>query len=136
MTNSKRHWRNIWTKLKKIHAWYLVIGFVCTSILSAVALRQNNLNALHLRDVVIQTDQDNGDVEARLHDLRTYIYSHMNAQLSTGPNAIRPPIQLKYRYERLLAAEKARVSAINTAVYAQAQTICEQLSPHGISGAG
>jgi hypothetical protein len=101
-----------------------------------MALRHNNLTAIYLRDQVIQADKQNGDVEGALKNLRVYTYSHMNAGLSVGPNSDQPPIQLKYRYERLVAAEKKRVSTINATVYSQAQTTCEKLFPHGISGGG
>jgi hypothetical protein len=50
----------------------------------------------------------------------------MNASLDTGPGGIYPPIQLKYQYQRLVQAEKARVDAANSKLYTEAQNYCEQ----------
>jgi hypothetical protein len=104
--------------------------------MSVFGLRSNNLAALSLRDNVLKVDQQNGDVETALRQLRIYVYAHMNTDLTSGPNAIKPPIQLKYRYDRLVAIEKDRVSSVNAKVYNDAQTTCEQLFPHGLSGGG
>lgn len=98
------------------------------------ALRQNNLNALRLRDKVLKVDEQNGDVEAALRELRVYMYSHMNTSLSS-PGGVYPPIQLKYRYERLVEAGLAKTSATNT-VYADAQKYCETTEPESFYGAG
>ncbi len=101
-----------------------------------MALRHNNFTALYLRDQVNIADQNNADVEGALRTLRQYVYSHMNTDLASGPNAIKPPVQLKYRYDRLVATEKARVSAINATVYTEAQKTCEAQFPSGLSGRG
>ncbi|HSX45081.1 MAG TPA: hypothetical protein VLF39_03180 [Candidatus Saccharimonadales bacterium] len=135
MTRSRRP-HSIWAKLKQISIGYLVLGFIVCFAVTVMALRHNNLTAIYLRNQVIQVDKQNGDVAAALNNLRVYIYSHMNAQLSVGSNTDQPPIQLKYSYERLVAQEKNRVSTVNSAVYSQAQTQCEKLFPHNISGGG
>lgn len=93
--------------------------------LSAYTLRNNNLNAIKLRDELLAVDKANGDVETSLRNLRSYIYSHMNTNLSSGTN-LQFPVQLKYRYERLVAAEKARADEVNKKIYADAQSYCEQ----------
>lgn len=105
-------------------------------IVGVIALRQNNLTAIELRDNVLRVDQENGDVEAALRQLRSHVYKHMNSDLSGGTNNIAQPIQLKYRYERLVTAEKQRVSAENTKIYNDAQQVCERLNPTGLSGRG
>lgn len=128
--------RTAWAKVRAISSWYFVIGLLIFGITTIVALRHNNLTALKLRDHVYQVDKGNGDVEAALRQLREYVYGHMNTNLSSGPNAIKPPIQLKYRYDRLVAAEKARVNAANAKVYTDAQNYCEQAVPQGLSGRG
>lgn len=102
----------------------LGIAFLC--------LRQNNLEALRLRDVVLQADKDNGDVESALQELRTYMGEHMNTGLANGPNAVHPPIQLKYTYERLSAASSA--TAQSGDVYSEAQAFCEASGSQGFSG--
>lgn len=77
---------------------------------------------IRLREVVYVADKENGDVEKALSDLRKYIHSHMNTDPSSGGNAIKPPIQLKYRYERLVAAQQAKTSE---QIYTEAQKFCE-----------
>jgi hypothetical protein len=89
---------------------------------------------IRLRDAVYQADEKNGDVETSLRHLREHVYAHMNTDLAGGANAIRPPIQLKHRYERLVAAEKAKVSTDNSRIYSDAQVDCERRFPQGLSG--
>jgi hypothetical protein len=134
--SQKRKLHHQLVRLRRLKAVYLVIGIVFFLGIGLYSLRQNNLTALRLRDKVLQVDEQNGDVEAALKDLRRYIYSHMNTDLASGPSAIKPPIQLKYRYERLLAAEKDRVSKQNEKMYTEAQAECEKRFPKGLSGSG
>ena len=122
---SKRHLHHILVGLRKLRYRYLILALVISLTISLVSLRQNNLNAIELRNKVLAADSASQDVEKPLRELREYVYGHMNTNLSSG-TAIRPPIQLKARYERLLAAEKARVNAANDSLYTQAQTSCEQ----------
>src|SRR6185295_4911631 len=48
----------------------------------------------------------------------------------------KPPIQLNFRYQRLVQAEKDRVSTANTAIYNDAQKYCEQQIPNEFYGRG
>ena len=57
----------------------------------------------------------------------------MNTEIG-GPNGIYPPIQLKGTYDRLVAAEEARVKAANDNLYSEAQAFCEQTGNQGFSG--
>lgn len=98
-------------------------------------MRQNNLTMVRLRDKVYQADKNNVDVEASLRNLREYVYAHMNTNLSSGNNAIYPPIQLKYSYERALAASQGTQDP-NTKIYTDAQAECERQFPRGLSGSG
>jgi len=107
-----------------------------TGASAVLSLRQNNLNMVRLREAVFEADKNNSDVEITLKKLREYVYRHMNTNLSSGNNNVKPPIQLKYRYERLVQAEKDRVGSANTKMYTDAQTYCEKLFPHGLSGGG
>lgn len=132
MTN-KRKLHHVHVKLRPIKSIYIFICLLIALGVGVYSLRQNNLTVIRMRDHVLEVDKKNGDIETALHDIREYIYGHMNTDLAAGPNAIKPPIQLKYSYERLLAAEKARVSAVNAKVYADAQAICEQRYPAGPS---
>lgn len=125
----KRHLHHILKQLKLVRGWYFVAAIILVSIVAVFALRQNNLEAIKLRDHVLQVDKENGDVEAALRELREYVYGHMNTKLSS-PNGAYPPIQLKYRYERLVAAQKAPNNA-NLAT--EAQNYCETQIPTGRS---
>ena len=56
----------------------------------------------------------------------------MNSHLAV-PGGAYPPVQLKYRYERLLATEKDRVTVVNAQLYTEAQRYCEAQIPEGRS---
>ncbi len=114
--------------------YILLLVFILSSVIAVSALRANNLHMIELRNKVYEADKNNGDVETALRNLREYIYSHMNTDPASGKNAIRPPIQLKYRYERLTAAEKAKVDAQNSQIYTDAQHYCEQQNSTAFSG--
>ena len=102
-------------------------------VLCIINLRANNLQAVKLRNQVLEVDKANGDVEAALRDLRSYVYTHMNTDLSANTN-VYPPVQLKYRYDRLVATEKERVAAVMAKVYTDAQAECERQNPTDFSG--
>lgn len=122
--------------LKSINIWLLLAVAVVSGVVAVYALRANNLKAIELRDAVVQADKQDGDVESALRELRTHIYGHMNTNLSGGSNSISQPIQLKYRYERLVKAEQDRLNKDNKDVYTKAQAICEKQFPVGLSGSG
>jgi hypothetical protein len=131
----KRHLHHVWRKLQPVNSWIFLGLAVFFVGLGVYAMRQNNLRAIQLRDQVVEADKNDVDVEVPLHALRTHVYSHMNADLSTG-TGVQQPVQLKYRYDRLVAAEKARVEAANGNIYTQAQAECEKRVPAGVSGGG
>jgi hypothetical protein len=87
-----------------------------------------------LRDAVYSADKNNTDVSAALEALQAYVTTHMNANLSSGPNAPYPPIQLEYTYTRLQSANTATTSAVNQALYTNAEDYCQQAIPTGFSG--
>jgi hypothetical protein len=89
---------------------------------------------IQLRDAVYQADKNDGNVEQALQNLRAYVDNHMNTALASGPNAVHPPIQLKYTYDRLTTAENQQVQAANAGVYTNAETYCQQAIPNGFSG--
>jgi hypothetical protein len=132
---NKRYLHHLWTKLRYLSYWHFLVAAAILGLIAVLALRQNNITALRLRENVVKVDQENGDVEGALRTLRQYVYSHMNTNLSTG-NGIYPPIQLKYTYERLVATEKNRVSDENAKIYNDAQNYCEAKFPKGLSGSG
>ena len=136
MDLNKSFFRRLLSKLRHLNIWVLLAVAIISGIVCVLSLRNNNVTALKLRDTVNQVDKDNGDVETALRNLRKYMYAHMNTNLSSGPNAIKPPIQLKYRYERLLQAQQAEVSKQNAQIYSEAQAECEKRFPVGLSGSG
>ncbi|HSX16322.1 MAG TPA: hypothetical protein VLF40_06025 [Candidatus Saccharimonadales bacterium] len=122
---NKRHLHHVWRLYRHIKPWYFIIGVVVFGATALVALRHNNEQMVHLRDDVYAADLSNGDVEGALRSLRQYIYGHMNTSLSSGPNAVHPPIQLKYTYERLQQAQQSVLGQGNSSLYQQAQDACE-----------
>ncbi len=131
---NRRTLREAVTDIKVLNNWLFLLAILVGTLVCIFALRTNNVTALRLRDDVLRADKENGDVEAALRTLREYTYAHMNTDLSSG--SIAQPIQLKYRYERLVQAEKDRVSKQNEKIYTTAQAECEKLFPKGLSGSG
>lgn len=105
----------------------LLVVFILSSLFF---LAQNSQTATEKYETLIAVDEAGGDVEAALNDLRSYIYAHMNTQIGSD-TGIRPPIQLKGTYERLVA-QQTRES--NEDLYAEAQADCERRNPTGFSG--
>jgi hypothetical protein len=129
---NKRRLHHYWRQFRGLSSWYLLGLTLLFALITLFALRQNNLTAIHLRDEVLKVDQQNGDTEAALRKLREYVYGHMNTDLGSNSN-VYPPIQLKYRYERLLAAQQDASKATNAQIYTDAQKHCEALLPTGVS---
>ena len=116
--------------LRKIrYAWLLIACVVCAG-LAVYGLRSNNLRMVELRSAVFKADEQNGDVESALRELRAFVFSHMNTNLSSGTNAVKPPIQLKYRYDRLVAAAKTEYDAANAKVVRDAEAYCVAKYPN------
>lgn len=126
----------MWRKLKTVSYWYLLVGFFVIGGLFIYTNRANNLEMIRLRANVFLVDEANGDVEQSLRDLRTHIYAHMNTSLADNSTSIYPPIQLKSTYERLVAAERTRVAAVNEKTYTDAQIVCERQFPVGLANSG
>lgn len=131
MANKRTH--SIWNRLWSASPWYFLALFFISLIVSVYALRQNNLTMIRLRDEVTAADKADGDVETALRNLREFVYAHMNTDLATG-NQVKPPIQLKYRYERLVKAQQDQLSTQNAQIYTAAQAHCEKLYPDSFSG--
>ncbi len=93
-----------------------------------MALRHNNQEMVSLRSAVYAADKNNGDVNAALNNLRSYVYAHMNTSLSSGNSNIKPPIQLKYTYQRLYDAQLNQVQAANQQIYTDAQIYCQSIN--------
>lgn len=122
---NKRHLHHVWRIYRRIQPWYFVVLMVISGTICLVSLRHNNEHMIRLRDAVYTADKNSGDVEAALRNLRQYVYSHMNTSLTSGPNAVHPPIQLKYTYERLQQAQASVLGQGNSDLYQEAQNYCD-----------
>lgn len=131
---NKKYLHHIWTKIRPVKVWHLLLLLGVSATMSVFALRQNNLTMVQLREVVYQADKNNDDVEGALQNLRGHVHAHMNTSLTGGDNAVYPPIQLKYTYQRLKEAEKVRVQQNSSQIYTDAQTHCEDLNASDFSG--
>jgi hypothetical protein len=116
--------KKISSKISRISARTLLYLFIISAFICILALRHNNEQMVKLRNAVYAADQADGDVNKPLNDLRQYVYTHMNTDLSGGKDSIKPPIQLKYTYQRLYDAQLYQVQAANQAVYSAAQQYC------------
>jgi len=120
----KRHLHHVWRLYRRLKPWYFVVAIIIFGTISLFSLRQNNEHMIKLRDAVYTADKNGGDVETALRNLRAYVYGHMNTSLATGPNAVHPPIQLKYTFERLQSQQQANIAQGST-LYTTAQNYCE-----------
>lgn len=130
----KRDLYFVWQHLRVVKPWYvLAVALVSTGV-CVVELRANNLHMAQLRTAVYEADKDNGNVQKALQDLQLYVTSHMNTDLSSGPNAPYPPIQLVYTYDRAIQAAGDQVAAANSQIYTDAQHYCEQVNSRDYYG--
>jgi hypothetical protein len=124
------------SKINDIHVkpqYFLAVAVVST-VVAVVALRANNEHMITLRQAVYTDDKNNTDINQPLKELQNYVTTHMNTNLSSGPNAPYPPVQLKYTYERLVAANGSAVTSANNQIYTEAQKACEQQNSADFSG--
>lgn len=122
---NKRHLHHVWRTFRQLKPWYFIVATIIFGTISLLALRSNNDRMIYLREQVYTADKASGDVEGSLRRLRQYVYSHMNTSLATGPNAVHPPIQLKYTYERLQQQSQGTLGQGNSALYDAARKECE-----------
>lgn len=126
---NKRSLNYDYKRLKKIRPLYFLTAALLFLALGVYGLRQNYSEMVRLRTAVSTADKQNGDVESALRNLREFVYNHMNTDLSSGNVSIKPPVQLKYRYERLAKAEEKRVAKTNQAVKEKAEKTCLERYP-------
>ena len=122
--------RQLWQYIHKVHPWYFLLVALVSLAIAIPALRKNNEQMVQLREAVYTADRDNGDVEAAIRALREHVYGHMNTSLTTGPNAVHPPIQLKYSYERAQATQQQQLGPGRSNLYHEAQASCESENPN------
>jgi hypothetical protein len=120
--------KNLPQRLVKVSAQTWLFLFIISAVICVAALRNNNQTMIDLREAVYATDKNNGDVNAALNKLRAYVYSHMNTDLSSGGNNIKPPIQLKYTYQRLYDAQLNQVQSANQQLYTDAENYCQSIN--------
>jgi len=131
---NKRKLHHIWRWLRHVSPWYFLAAALLSTVVCVFALRANNQHMITLRDAVYQADKDNGDVQGALNKLQAYVTAHMNTNLSAGPNAVYPPIQLKYTYDRLVQAQGDAATKANSQLYTDAQHYCEAQNHTDFSG--
>lgn len=127
MNKRKLHYAH--RKFKIISPWYFLAVSLIFLAIGVYGLRQNNFKMIQLRQAVVTADEKNGDVEGALQELRTFVYDHMNTNLSSGKFAIKPPIQLKHRYDQLVNAEQQKVKTANQTVQQQGEAVCSAQFP-------
>jgi len=115
-------------RLLKVSARTWLYLFIASSLICVFALRHNNQQMVKLRNDVYAADKNNGDVNGALNNLRSYVYAHMNTNLSSGNDNIKPPIQLKYTYQRLYSAQLNQIQAANQQIYTDAQNYCQSIN--------
>lgn len=131
---NKRLARYAWTRLETIKPWYVFVGLLILISFSVYQLRSNNLHMAKLRDAVYLADERGTGVDEALQNLRSYVGQHMNTDLSSGQNAVYPPVQLKYTYDRLITTKSEATGDRNAKIYTDAQRYCEDKIPSGFSG--
>lgn len=113
--------------------WYFLILAIISGTVCLYALRANNQHMNELRDAVYAADKSNTDVQGALKHLQSYVTTHMNTNLGAGANAVYPPIQLKYTYQRLTDAQNAQFVK-GSSIYNDAQRYCEAQNSSDFSG--
>ena len=130
---NKRKLHHLWTKIRWIKPWYFLALALISGLVCIFALRANNQHMIVLRDAVYAADKNNTDLKGPLSDLQAYVTTHMNTNLSTGNTSVYPPIQLKYTYDRLVAAQNTE-AAKGSSIYNDAQHYCEGQNSTDFSG--
>lgn len=123
MDKGKLH--HYWIAFRKPSLYILVVATLFFSALAVYSLRANNLRMLELKQAVYTADEQNGDIETALQDLRTFVNTHMNTQLRSA-DATEPPIQLINQFNRYIEAEQAKIANQDgNQIYKEAQARCE-----------
>jgi hypothetical protein len=133
----KRKLHHEWRRLRPIRPrYFLVVALICGGV-GLRAMIHNNVMMGNLRSQVFAADKNGGDVNGALKNLQAYVTTHMNTNLSSGPNGAYPPIQLQYTYERLQQAQAQQQLSQNQAnmqLYTDAQTYCQAQNSTDFSG--
>lgn len=124
MDKSKLH--HYWLRWRLPSLIVCIAGLLVFSLTALYALRDNNIRMIALKEAVIRADEQSGDIEGALQELRSFVYSHMNTQLRSE-DASEPPIQLVNQFNKYIAAEQAKLESNGTLneTYIAAQKQCE-----------
>lgn len=120
--------KNFVHRITQVTARMWLYFFIVAAVVCVAALRNNNQTMIELRQAVNAADYNNGDVNGALNRLRAYVYGHMNTGLNSGGNNIKPPIQLKYTYQRLYDAQYNAVQKANQSLYTDAELYCQSIN--------
>jgi len=118
--------------LKKLKFWQVLFLLIVSLPISSYFLRQNNLQMLELRDIVVEIDREsNGDlelIEPALGQLRKFVNTHMNTEFVSSTGEKLPHVNLQSRYIKVvdeIVDEKEKTdSAYRRSVYQKAQDKC------------
>ena len=116
-----------WERFRTITLVALITVWLLSGLLALYTLRQNNLTMLRKREAVFTADQSGVGLEETLRELQIYVTGHMNTRLPKLGDE--KAVQLKYTYERLVAAEEARTSSERVRITNEATAICEASLP-------
>ena len=124
MDKAKLH--HYWVRLSAPLLFIPIIGLVIFSALFVYGMRQNNVTMLNLKQKVIIADEQDGDIEGALQELRSFVTTHMNTNMRNS-GSLEPPLQLVNEYNRAVADLKAKQNDQDSAnkVYQDAQARCE-----------
>lgn len=90
-------------------------------VISTLLLRSNNLKMGELRSAVVTADKDAGDTSTAIQNLKEHVEGHMNTAMGA-------PIELGGDFARevqRLQDEYAAAGGVDTSVYDDARTVCE-----------
>lgn len=124
MNKAKLH--HYWVKLRTPTLFIPIFGLVIFGATFIFGMRYNNITMLELKDNVLIADQQDGDIEGALQELRDFVTNHMNTEMRT-PGSTEPPIQLVNEFNRYVEQEQAKIAAQGGAnkIYQEAQAQCE-----------
>ena len=129
---NKRKLHHVLTLIHKVHYFWLIAACIIFAVMGVFSLRANNQRMIELRSAVFAADEKNDGLEESLRELREYVFNHMNTNLSSGFAAVKPPIQLKYQYERLASTAKAEYDAASAKMLADAEATCVAQYPGSV----
>jgi hypothetical protein len=124
MDKAKLH--HYWAKFRSPLLFLPIIGLVIFGTLFIYGMRYNNVTMLELKQKVIVADEQDGDIEGALQELRAFVSTHMNTNMRNS-GSLEPPVQLVNEYNRDVAEIKAKNISQDNAnkVYQEAQARCE-----------